>query len=593
MMRRHVAISLMIAFAAVVPAAADAFLGLDGNVGNQASWKESYFIAIDPIHFCMRQPDGATRIFQRDIAEPHVLLGDSPWVGEIDGDRVLIMTDPKSAATRVGFLFVKGRLQRMLHGDRDIEVRGKSGEIDARPMGTYWPDVSSDAVAAANERYGIHWRDRFKLWYRNPNAAGMLLAELALLSLALMTLRRAGMRPLGAAAFLMCAFGVACTESRSAMLGLLFGLACMLAVHARQVVSRRNAAIAAVLCVVFALAVWMGGFADRFTTKLLAEGQSSVSRLPIWAEVPRMIAAAPFGWGIGQSGLAYMNWFQPLDRGHAVLGLISTHLTWLAELGWPMRIAYMFAWFSGLLLLAFSGFRRKNALPLAVWGAFFVASCFNTIGTEISLWIIPVALLSVPVAERCWRYRKSFLGALAAGAVITAALSVALTCLGSRSDFTIRREGRGVVINGDHASTWVVDDGYVLSGGYYGLLGKGIREWFLRHRSAPALGVVQRLEDVPASATRVVVVGRAGVSLLEKRADFLKGHGNVTKVIFLSPPFGFEACADLACGNVEVGFVTGEFANRVYDGGAKSCPEWVDVVPGCALYVPNWLRYVF
>ena len=590
---RAAATFLTIAFAAAASTAANAISGFGGDVDNQASWKESYFVALDPLHFCMRQPDGVTRVFQRDVSEPHSLIGESPWVGEVDGGRALVMTDPQSPGGRLGFLFERGHLRRMLYGDREIEVRGGSGELDASPQGTKWPDITPDAVAAANERYGIHWRDRFRLWYRNPNAAGMLLAEFALLALALLAFRRV-FAVGGVAVFLVCAYAVACTESRSAMLGLLSGLGCMAVVHARRMFSRRNMAIAAALCVVFGAAVWIGGFADRFTAKMFVEGQTSVSRLPIWAEVPKMVVAAPFGWGVGQSGLAYMNWFQPLDRGHAVLGLISTHLTWLAEFGWPMRLAYMFAWFSGLAVLLFHAIRRKNALPLAVWVAFFVASFFNTIGAEATLWIIPAALLAFPVAERCWRFRKSFFGALAIGGGMTAAVAAALICVGSMSGDGVKVycEGRGVVVNGDEASTWVVDDGYVLDGGYYGLLGKSVRSWYSRHGTAPAVGMVRRLDDVPASAARVVVVGKACGQLMERREEFFKAHGGVKKLIFISPPFGWGECADLAGGDVEFEFITGEFADRVY-GGAKERPEWVSVVAGCALYVPNWLRYVF
>ena len=594
---------LMIAFAAVSTVAANASSGFEGDIDNQESWKESYFIALDPIRFCMRQPDGVTRIFQRDMTEPHSLCGDSPWVGEIDGDRVMVMTDPQSSGKRIGFLFDKGRLRRMLYGSREIAVRGKAGEIDAKPQGTEWPDINPDVVAAASARYGIygHWRDRFRLWYKNPNAAGMLLAELALLFLAFLASKHIGFKLLGAAAFLLCAYGIACTESRSAMLGLLFGLVCMFAVHARQMFSRRNVIIAVVLCVVFVAAVVIGGFADRFTTKLFVEGQSSVSRLPIWIKVPKMIVAAPFGWGLGQSGLAYMNWFQPLDRGHVVLGLISTHLTWLAELGWPMRFVYLFAWFAGLSLLFFFALRRKKVLPLAVWVAFFVASSFNTIGVEATLWIIPVALLAAPILDRCWRYRRSFFGAFAIGGVMTVLVVVVLICLGMRTDddVVVHCEGNGVIVNGKQTSIWVVDDGFVLDGGYYGLLGKGIRDWYSKHRSAPVVGVVKRLDDVPNAAARVVVVGKACGQLLEKRAEFFKGHGNVKKVVFMSPPFGWRDCAGLADelgDNIEVEFITGEFADRVYGGGAggaKERPEWVNIVSGCALYVPNWLRYVF
>ena len=80
--------------------------------------------------------------------------------------------------------------------------------------------------------------------------------------------------------------------------------------------------------------------------------------------------------------------------------------------------------------------------------------------------------------------------------------------------------------------------------------------------------------------------------LMENRAEFIKEHGNIKKMIFLSPPFGWSDCADFAGKDIEFELITGEFADRVY-GGAKERPEWVNVVPGCALYVPNWLRYAF
>ena len=114
----------------------------------------------------------------------------------------------------------------------------------------------------------------------------------------------------------------------------------------------------------------------------------------------------------------------------------------------------------------------------------------------------------------------------------------------------------------------------------------------MAYGTAPAVGIVRRLDDVPAAAARVVVVGKACGQLMERREEFFKAHGGVKKLVFISPPFGWGECADLAGGDVEFEFITGEFADRVY-GGAKERPEWVSVVAGCALYVPNWLRYVF
>jgi O-antigen ligase len=81
---------------------------------------------------------------------------------------------------------------------------------------------------------------------------------------------------------------------------------------------------------------------ERFTQGI--QDRSIANRLEIWRQVPKMIADAPMGWGVGNAVRAYQNWYQPLDHGVTYLNLVSTHFTWLVEFSWWQRILYCFGW---------------------------------------------------------------------------------------------------------------------------------------------------------------------------------------------------------------------------------------------------------
>ena len=82
-------------------------------------------------------------------------------------------------------------------------------------------------------------------------------------------------------------------------------------------------------CVLFASNVWRRFF------EIIATGDASVSnRITVWSGALRMIFEKPLrGWGIGQSGYEYMNWFQdPLtDEGYKTM--INSFLTIAVECG--------------------------------------------------------------------------------------------------------------------------------------------------------------------------------------------------------------------------------------------------------------------
>lgn len=136
-----------------------------------------------------------------------------------------------------------------------------------------------------------------------------------------------------------------------------------------------------------------------------------------------MIADAPDGWGIGQSGFAYTQYYQPLETRFTYRTLVNSHLTWLVEFGRAGRFAYLAGW---LLLLALTWPPGLSSpLPFAAWLALGVAGFFSSVLEAGLLFAVP-ALLLIPAVQsirqtdtRRTRYRIAIIfagaGALLAG----------------------------------------------------------------------------------------------------------------------------------------------------------------------------------
>jgi len=134
-----------------------------------------------------------------------------------------------------------------------------------------------------------------------------------------------------------------------------------------------------------------------------AEDGSVVNRLALWRGGMKMIAAAPLvGWGAGESGRAYMNWYQAMDRDEGYTTMVNSYLHVAVEHGLPALVAVLWvgAW---LLLVAWSGARdaahtHNGALgttrpTLMAAGASLVAwaisNVFTTLWIEPKLWVVP------------------------------------------------------------------------------------------------------------------------------------------------------------------------------------------------------------
>jgi len=156
----------------------------------------------------------------------------------------------------------------------------------------------------------------------------------------------------------------------------------------------------------------------------ISQDASMGRRLEVWSTVPAMMASAPGGWGMGQSADAYEQWFEPAGERVHLKHLLSSHLTWLVEMGWPFRWLYLTLWFSALIILFAGGRSRLSAVVGALWIAFFVALIFNASGKWWN-WPVPLFWLLIVLIQqgkkRSFPSGRRFIAAGLASAAVVAA----------------------------------------------------------------------------------------------------------------------------------------------------------------------------
>lgn len=306
----------------------------------------------------------------------------------------------------------------------------------------------------------------------NPNKTAALIAVLMLAVWALPLVRR---RLFWAALPAFAALGVCLmhTMSRGGVVAAAAGLAVLL-LFLRHV---RPWPWGKMLAVAGAVAVMLAGSGVTQTSARFAKSpgdRSVANRLAIWKQAPRMMVDAPWGWGVGNAGRAYMGWYQPLDNEENYRTLVNSHLTWLVELGWPMRLVYAFGWLAVFALCcgrrlfeeeAAEGRGRARMFCGVVggmWTAFFVAAVFSSVAEAPVLWGAPVLGLAGVVAvrwrRRVWPSRLAWAGVAAAAALGLGALAVCGAAAAPQTGVERLAAGRGGVVRagGRTPRTWVV-----------------------------------------------------------------------------------------------------------------------------------------
>lgn len=619
---------------AVLAAAKPERIGFDPAASNGLERAASIYIAPEnEFLYRMRFPDGSYREFQRsEISSTspfQTLWSPGNWKGGLREKERLIYVE--SGANVVGgralFLFRNGRLIQ-------FEQNGKVGKVPYESPRTptaggppyYFGDTESASpddkgrlpdgkkakpqvlAREAQRELGKKWAKSGRLrWpFVNPNENGFLYLSLALLSTALFYSSRRVVKVVGGVCFAAASAALVMTASRGSILALVFGLAPAVALNFRRLVKSRAIWMLAGV-VLFVAAAWIYRNPNMFTRGFVKKSRwSNETRIEMWATAPQMIAEAPDGWdGLHVNprymvGRAYTDWYDNLSQISLSGSLVNDHLTRLVGYSHVGRFIYLFAWFGLLALMGYTAIRTKRAVSLGIFVALAVAGWFNPVLMNTYLRGVPVAGLALFLAWRPWRvWRLRTVGLLAGGAAVLAACTLAGLFAFGRA--TVKRsypifvtDGQ-VRVKGDSPEIWVVDDGRALGGV---MSCRDIRRYYLNHPSAPAIGYVRHVDDLPRKkVARLVLAGDMARKWFERlQKDAEKGEDISQfipkELLLVTPSFPPSEMPEDIVKMCDVTYMIGEFVTWYHADEFANPPQWVAVVPGMELYIQNWMSFV-
>ena len=568
---------------------ASAFFGLNFDPATTNAPTESRIYPISPVAYRMVQPDGKTRIFELTDAKEGILSGPKPWLGVIKDRRIDIWADPKytGGKLRTAFTFIAGRLRLMvLDGNNYTFARAAEqhdGDIakffPKRKKRTYEKNSAADI-----------WRNggtRVRLWFANPNSAGMLLTEILLVLVWLMTKTRGFVR-LGLGVLMaVSAYGLSATASRGALAGAIVGLLAIAATCAKKLCTRRGLLILMSGLFVLAAGLVVSGNASRIVNTFRTLDPSNMTRLKIGKAAAMMFADAPFGWQGGEvpGRNACLNWYV-FDEDRS----LRTHVMSLAECGWLGGWLYVMPW---MLALVVGLILVKKGRPLlaALWMSFGLAGCFNPVYKDWETWLLPIAAALGLVASggrlssRQWRVSALVAAALSLAAV--AGLAVVGELMDRPTKIPVKSCGKATFVNGDSPRVWIVGDPLVMAGN--GFPGREILAYYTRHPKSTAVAYVYSVYDLPDKAEFVIVAGR---NVPDYLAAYAEGRAcKAVRLLMLSPSVGPDEVPGQLLAESKVRWVVGSLL-AAHDPAYADKRTWVRFAPGCERYVLNWTDFI-
>jgi hypothetical protein len=552
----------------------------------------------------MEKPDGGTALF---CLNGDVLVGDKPWVGKRDKNCINVWADPAHTGgkLRTGYTFVNGLLRHM-------EIDGAKYDF---PAGNPFADRSSDSLfpevrkrEMSKGSSGDIWNspngNRIRLWFANPNCAGLFFVQLALLFIAPLAVPRtrkwclARSRVVRFGVFSACSllalasfYGLLRTGSRGALVGFGVGLVAMAIPSLRFLLTRRGLVLTLFAALAFVGLVFVSGQGRHLVDTCRKIDASNALRLKIAKASTMLLADAPFGWHGGEVPVrkACLNWYV-LDEPRT----IRTHLMTIAELGWFGGGAYLAGWFV-LLGLGVLRLSKRDPLAMAVFASFFVAGFFNPVYRQGELWILPsVAALACVWTGQPWKPVKRSLslvgGSVAASALVIAGLVVLGAHLARPTKASVKSCGAATFVNGSTPSVWIVEDVDVLGG--FGSPGREILTQLGRRPDYPGLGYVYSVIDLPKEVETLVLPGRAAEDYLSRLRVSGEAPCRAQKVVFLSPKARPDDVPESLRRQSDVRWFVGSLVALRESSAYKERRPWVRICRGCELYPPNWLDLV-
>jgi O-Antigen ligase len=408
----------------------------------------------------------------------------------------------------------------------------------------------------------------------NPNKTGALIAILMVAAWFLALWRRKGF---WVALALCTGLGICLihTMSRGAVIALFAGLIPLIMAAPRPWGRAKVVGVVVAVWVIVGASLYLNA-GERLGQGIVQEDRSITNRFQIWKAAPRMMVDAPGGWGIGNSGSAYMQWYQPLVSHESYRTLVNSHLTWMVEMGWPLRVAYLLGWGAVLLLCWPGASSRWLAVPLGVWSTFFVAAAFSSVAESPWLWIVPgvslIAVFGYRIRCRIWPAGRLCLIPIGVSLLICGVLAV----LGMRHSSTVHKQGGVIVCGHGKPQVWILPDTKVMGTQW----GRTLRK--LARKSPSCVGVVLDAGKMPLLKGEHVVITGSPLPV-GKLAEVMATAG---KVMLVNPRFypqevGFDPA------RMKVELVVGEFSD------SPAVAVWKEklpakVLPGVGDYLPDW-----
>ncbi len=404
----------------------------------------------------------------------------------------------------------------------------------------------------------------------NPNKTAALIATLMVAVWGLAYFRRWGFW-VAVSLFTVLGICLVHTFSRGGLVAVALGLAPVVFMASRPWHWSRLLSTILSLVIIIAASSHLSA-TDRFSQSLYKKDQSISNRLIIWNKVPTMMVDAPKGWGVGNAGRAYMDWYQPLDRNEAYRTLVNSHLTWLVELGWTGRFVYISGWLLVFVVCWPTSRSSWLAVSFGVWLSFFIGASFSSVAESIWLWIVPVLFL---IAAFSWRFLKNewvppqvFCIAPAISAICI--IFIALCFSGSK----IHNKGK-VIIVGRGDPIWIVADRKVLGNAYQ----RTLRAYEpLQHEQT--VGLVECIKDLPnGPLASVIISGDGGGKMQPGDLARLKSLKNI---VLANPSFDAETIDLLK--KVTGHVIVGEFSSMT------NSSAWANTekLAGIGDFIPEW-----
>ena len=220
------------------------------------------------------------------------------------------------------------------------------------------------------------------------------------------------------------------TYSRGGLVAACAALVFFFALNCRQWRGRAASIVVRIFCVAtLCLAL---GASQRMATAYMAQDKSVTNRLQTWQGALVMVHDSPTqGWGNGNGGLNYINWYQPHVAQERPTGFTNSFLEIAVEQG---LVVFGGALVISLLALALSVRGRRNPVNLlggACIVAWAVANLWSSLWPVPALWLVPAASIIAILAINLRSYKSTLRTLLPAAALAGVSLTAILYGLGA------------------------------------------------------------------------------------------------------------------------------------------------------------------